>query len=326
MLTAEQHAMRRSGVGASEVAAVLGLSKWKSPVEVWAEKVGLMARDTSEMRLDQKLGHYMEPVMSRLYIDERPEVQLDERGTLIGPEPWMFATPDRFATVGEYPPHDEPIIHDQWLVQFKTKSYRTFIGFGADGTDEIPDDILCQVTWEMAVACRDRCDVGVLVDGREWHVFPVLYDVQLAGDLMSRVGDWWKRYVIGNVEPPVGQHAQDVEYLKKRYNKTNGSALQCTPDLERMVSRYAAATERMDEAKMEAENAKAGLMQAMGEHTTLVTPGGKLLWNQVKGRKRLDVDALLTSYEPDAAKRAAQIELYTKIGAPSRQFRLYPSH
>lgn len=39
--TPEWLTFRKSGIGASEAAAVLGLSKWKSNVELWEEKVGL---------------------------------------------------------------------------------------------------------------------------------------------------------------------------------------------------------------------------------------------------------------------------------------------
>lgn len=36
-------AFRRKGIGASDAAAVLGLSKWTTNVELWEEKVGLLS-------------------------------------------------------------------------------------------------------------------------------------------------------------------------------------------------------------------------------------------------------------------------------------------
>ena len=36
--TPEWHTFRKSGVGGSEVAAALGLSKWKTPYQLWLEK------------------------------------------------------------------------------------------------------------------------------------------------------------------------------------------------------------------------------------------------------------------------------------------------
>ena len=41
-LSPAQHARRAQGLGASDVAAVLGLSKYKSPFDVYLEKRGLL--------------------------------------------------------------------------------------------------------------------------------------------------------------------------------------------------------------------------------------------------------------------------------------------
>ena len=33
--------LRRQSLGGSDISAALGLNRWRSPMEVWAEKVGL---------------------------------------------------------------------------------------------------------------------------------------------------------------------------------------------------------------------------------------------------------------------------------------------
>ena len=44
-MTNEQRALwlegRRTGIGGSDVAAVLGLNPWKTPLDVWNDKLGL---------------------------------------------------------------------------------------------------------------------------------------------------------------------------------------------------------------------------------------------------------------------------------------------
>ncbi len=46
-LTAEQKADRVNTLGASEIAAVCGLSPWKSVHDVWLSKMGLVDDETS---------------------------------------------------------------------------------------------------------------------------------------------------------------------------------------------------------------------------------------------------------------------------------------
>lgn len=64
-------AARRSGIGGSEVAAALGLSPWKSPYALWAEKVG-ECEDEFEGNLNTRCGTLLEPVVRTLWQEERP--------------------------------------------------------------------------------------------------------------------------------------------------------------------------------------------------------------------------------------------------------------
>jgi putative phage-type endonuclease len=58
---------RRKGIGGSDVAAVCGLSKWKSPVEVWLDKTGQIEPEPAGEAA--YWGTLMEPVIREEFTD-----------------------------------------------------------------------------------------------------------------------------------------------------------------------------------------------------------------------------------------------------------------
>ena len=58
-------AWRRGGIGASDIAGILGISPWASPYSVWANKVGLVADEESTEQME--MGLDMEPAVERMF-------------------------------------------------------------------------------------------------------------------------------------------------------------------------------------------------------------------------------------------------------------------
>lgn len=324
-LTPEQHAMRRTGIAASEVEAVLGLSRYKSPLDVWAEKTGRVQPDWSPKSQAAKMGHLLEPVVATLaeewYNDTEHNVVLSQGETTVSRAfPWMIATPDRHVISMGVDAWGDRIEMDRWLLEIKTKSWHTFKDFGAPGTDQMPDGILLQTLWQMAVIGAERCDVAVLVDGREFQMFRNTYNEELLTAVQDRVYDFWTRYVLTDTEPPV-HNATDVEYLRRKFKEPTAELMRPSVDMEGAVARLAEAKAAAKVAEEQEEIAKARVMQLLGGHTGVHTTYGKVSWGTVKGRASTDWKAVVA----EAAVPHAIIEQHTTIGAPSRQFRFTPA-
>jgi len=60
---AEWLEQRRQGIGASDAAVILGLTKWKSPMGLYAEKTGLVPMGQEETDL-LEWGNRLEPVIA----------------------------------------------------------------------------------------------------------------------------------------------------------------------------------------------------------------------------------------------------------------------
>ena len=152
-LTAEQLALRQTGIGASEIAAVAGLDPHRTPLDVWMLKRGLAGPFAGNEFT--RWGDRLEAVIAGAYAEARG-VLLDTRDTLRhAGEPWMLATPDRVVL--------DSAGAEERLLQVKNRGLRQADRWGEPGTDQVPDAVAAQCHWEMAVTGLALCDVAVLI-------------------------------------------------------------------------------------------------------------------------------------------------------------------
>ena len=54
-------------IGGSDVAAIFGISPWKTPLDLWLEKSGKLMPDESENMWQKEMGHLLESVVAQMY-------------------------------------------------------------------------------------------------------------------------------------------------------------------------------------------------------------------------------------------------------------------
>lgn len=194
-------AERRTGIGASDVPAIVGESRWGSPWSVWAEKVGLVPIDDSDQTDAQRLGHDLEPVIGRWFTRKTGLYVAGEQRMVRHPVfGYHFATLD--GQVYESPAEGD----DEWgepLGVFEAKTT-------AEKWAELPEYVRVQVQWQMWVTNADRTWVAAMQFpfGRvRFDVFTVERDQALIVDeLVPRVERFWHDHVLTGHMPPIDDH------------------------------------------------------------------------------------------------------------------------
>lgn len=150
--------MRRTGLGGSDCAVVLGISKWKSPWDLWLEKTGQAEiEDFSNDYIEA--GNRLEPVIADWFCDKTGK-KVRRCGMLRSKEyPWMLADVDRLI-VGE-----NAILECKTAAQWKGEEWTE---------DNLPDSYYLQVQHYMAVGGYDKAYVAVLIGGHKfiWKEIP----------------------------------------------------------------------------------------------------------------------------------------------------------
>ncbi len=286
---------RRSGIGGSDAPAVLGLSKWKTPLQLYLEKRGELA--TQPESEPMRWGSRLEPLVRQEYADRTGEVVRLPDGLLRHPAyPWMLATIDGVTDTGR-------------LVEIKTA--RTAEGWGEPGTDAVPQAYLIQVQHYLAVTGLHVADVAVLIGGQEFRLYEVPSDRELQELIIEQEAEFWKAVQQGTPPDPV-TYADVVA----RYGRASrAGTVKASIEVLAAVEALRAVRAQLAELDAREEEAKRIILGAMGECDTLVDDEGNILatWKASKPAQRFDAKAL----------QAAHPDLYAKFlraGEPSRRF------
>lgn len=149
------HELRRQGVSASEVAAVLGISPWQSPFSVYWQKVNGWATDGDEI---MNTGSHLEASIAEWWAGRHPDVVVRPAGLYASAErPWQLATPDRLVRTYARPGVTvlSAVLECKWVVY-------SWDGWGTPGTDQIPVYYRAQVLQQIDVMGVDLAHVAAL--------------------------------------------------------------------------------------------------------------------------------------------------------------------
>ena len=293
MITREEFlANRRKGIGGSDAAAVLGLSKWKTAYDVFLDKTG-----QSEPTPDNDAmlwGRLLEPVIRQQYADRTGrEVAMPEMLTMAD-KPYIVANVDGLCA-------------DRVL---EIKTARTSKDWGEEGTDEVPMQYFLQCQHYLMVTGKPVADVAVLIGSADFRIYTVEANEKLFGVMQTAYAEFWNNHVLTGTPPEAVSYADAVA----RYKQSNGQSVEATPEIVAALDALADASEKVKEAEQIEEDLKGKIMSFMGENETLTVDGlTRVSWKTGKAAERFDSKAFKAAH-PDLAAE------FTTTSAPSRRF------
>lgn len=87
-------AFRRTGIGGSDAAAILGKSHFKTNVKVWEEKTGLIEPDDISDKEQVKYGKAVEDLLLQMFALDNPEYEVTSNKKIVYRRGFMFASLD----------------------------------------------------------------------------------------------------------------------------------------------------------------------------------------------------------------------------------------
>lgn len=226
--SAEWHAVRSTGLGASEIAAVVGLSPWESHFSLWHRKAGMIppVAETVLMRL----GNVLEAPLADMFAAEHSELRIHRTGTWRSrARPWQLCNPDRLARdrggltgrsfMGAVP------------VEVKWAPYSD--GWGPTGTDEIPVHYRCQVLWQIDLLGAAFGYLVALV-GADYREYYIEYDPEDCLLLRDAGAAFIRSLPAGDYpgDPPdIDQTGHTFRALKRLHPEIDDRAVELTDGL-----------------------------------------------------------------------------------------------
>ena len=287
--------IRKTGIGSSDAAAAVGLSPYKSQLELWLEKTG---RDTKLEKLDPDdtshpvyWGNLLEPIVATAYTQQTGRKVRKLNAVLQHPQHrFLLANLDR-EVVGA---PDVQILECKTAGEFGARLWR----------DGVPEYVQLQVQHQLAVTGHQAADVAVLLCGQKLEVHRVLRDEELIGRLITLEARFWD-YVLTDTPPPADGSESADRALRCLY-PGNSTALDWTGDsqLSGMYSDLVALRAHLKEQEVEAERLRQTLQQAMGDASEALFENGRITFKRSKDGKGVDVARLCLEH-PELAARYA---------------------
>jgi putative phage-type endonuclease len=278
------------GIGGSDIGAILGLSPYRSPVEVWAEKVGTAQCAGEAVHL--RYGQHLEPFVAREYERATGLVTHVHAGTIRHPlHPHLFAHVDRLVSRdGQGVLDAQGNVCATTLLECKTASAFSAAQWGRAGTDHVPHAYLVQCVWYTALTGCTEAHLAVLLGNSDLRVYRIGHDPALGERLVKSALDFWDDHVMAGV-PPAPTTRDDVLALYPR--ETPGRVVEADPTTLsqlRRLQRIQGLTKRLD---AESQRVKDQLAIRMGPAERVCHNGQTLAtWRAGSPTSRVDVTRL----------------------------------
>ena len=222
---------RTKYLGGSDVAGILGISPWRTPLDVYLDKIQPRKEVIDPMR--QKVfnrGQRMEPYVIDL-LSEETGLVIVKRG-----ERYRDTEHDFLAAEIDAETESGENIEIKTVSPFKSKEW------GEERTDSIPVHYTAQAMHGLMITGKQVCVFGVLIGGDDFRIYRVERDDETIAGIREQEVAFWER--IQRLNPPEATTTGDILRLFERDAGTSieadGKALKAFNILRDLKSQYKA--------------------------------------------------------------------------------------
>jgi putative phage-type endonuclease len=288
---AEWMAWRKGGIGASDVAGILGLSPWASPWSVWASKVGLTGEQEANEAMEA--GHWLELAIGPWFAHK---TGLHLAGQQLAVE---HGTHSHHRATLDGLVYDDPPVSTEDAVPLGGAEFKSE-AFGRQWT-EIPPHYQCQAGWQMHVCDLERVWFAVL-RGRTLDIHELVRDQADIDLMVDRVDAFWAEHVLTGTPPATDGHQATLDALAEVYPTGEPESTLALDDLAETVAEWKWAKAEVKAAEEAEAEAAAAIKAALGEHENGTVDGQLVVSWRTQSGSRLDTKALRAA-EPELAER-----------------------
>lgn len=282
---------RRTGIGGSDVAALLGLSKWSTPYQLWLDKRGEAPIEDDEPEYIY-WGNVLEDVVAKEYAKRTGNRVQRVNKMMRHPEhEFALANIDRAVVnpeiAGNVRWKDGRLTTDR-ILECKTANGFMQAMWGEVDTDEVPEYYLVQVQWYLGITRADVADLAVLIGGSDYRRYTIQRDDEIVDMLFEEGARFWKM-----VQSDVAPDPQTIEDAKLRWPQHIGKKSNIVDvDIADTAVRVQQLKEQQKALKKQEDDLALKLFEAFEDAEELTHAGDKIATWKTQANNQLDVKRL----------------------------------
>ena len=214
-------AYRRKGIGGSDVAALLGISPWRTARDLYFDKLNIVAvEDNEDNWVALEMGHLLEPLVAKIFQHRTGYKVYQIKKMFQHPQySWMLADVDYFV---ELPDGSTAIL------EIKTTNYNARDNWWLNGEETVPVYYETQGRHYMAVMNVDRCFFCCLYGNNEEETIirEIRRDESYEEEMIFLEQYFWENHVLTRTPPP---YTEDGDLVLESVRRHTGSADQDAP-------------------------------------------------------------------------------------------------
>jgi putative phage-type endonuclease len=264
---------RRQFIGGSDIAAILGISPWQTPYQLWCEKTA-----DKPIELDPKKEAFfrrrkmMEPYVIELAREEHELDVVARNARYYDPACPYFSCEVDFEH--EYEGHIEN-------ADVKTVHPAMAKHWGEPGTDEIPQYYTAQFLWGQMITGRKSTLCMAMIGLDKLEPYRVAWNRDVINWMRGKAAFFWD--AVQKKTPPEITTLEDAKIAWRREQASK--QIVATPEILQMAEKLALMKKAINGRQAEADILELDLKKFMGNAEEIVDPQGDrvLTWKtQVK--------------------------------------------
>lgn len=293
--------LRKQGIGGSDVPAILGVSPYKSRLQLWLEKTGQL--EPVPIGAAGMRGVLLEDAVAKMWeLENLPQKLRQWHGIIRRKDaPWKYASLDR------------TVVGSQKIVEIKTSSSPRWSLY------PIPPEVEAQVRWQMICSGYRSVDIAALLGGLVMRIEHLEWDDEKHERIESEVEAFWHDVQTG-VQPEVSP--LDSGIFDRLHPRDNGETIIAEEgsDLNALLNRYLGAKDAAAVCNEAVEQAAAEIKEQMREAGKIEGTTAVATWRVSAGRKSVDWEAIARQAIGNMSDLDIAIRNHERVGSESRRF------
>lgn len=262
--------LRQTGIGGSDAGTILGINKWKSPIQLYFEKT----QPELKQEIDNEYiywGNVLEDVVAKEFTERTGKKVRKVNKMFRHPKyNFMLANIDR-AVVGE-----KAVLECKTTSEYNKEDWKE---------DEIPDSYIAQVQHYMAVTGYEKGYIAVLIGGNKFIWKEIERDEELINIIIQEEKYFWENYILGDDIPPVDGSVATTEFMKFKYQDSVDTQAVLDENDEMIIKALNQIKEEEKELKEQKAKYENQIKNKLGENQFGISQNYQVSWKAQKSSR-----------------------------------------